>query len=170
MQTTVDFDTRIYDEIERDIRRLPKRFQSQFLKDTRRPIRNARRRFKRPPSRLPAHPFKWSFNQAAQMRARLWWFAAIAGRIPGVTINTSGGRYRRSGKLLKNVKLFFDRKKREFILEMPGVGKWVITEDQVPSHARTGWKQIDKQVEQLGNEMADIALMSWDKITDEVLE
>ena len=163
-----DFDTSVYRSVEENIKELPRRYRSQFLKDTRRPIENFRKRWKRPPARKPSSPFVWSYNANAQRRARNWWFAAIAGKIPGVTIKTDGKHYRRTGKLLKNIKVRL--KRNNILVEFPDVAKWVIWKQQIPSHKKTGWKRLDKDLEKTEAQMSDAALKSWDKATDEVLK
>lgn len=168
IKTKVDFDTTVYNQIEANIRELPRKYQKQFLKDTRRPVENLRRRMKRQPRKRGSEQFIWSHNKAKQGRAQRWWFAAIAGKIPGVTIRTDGKHYRRSGKLLKNVNIKL--KRNEILVEFPDAGIYVIWKQQVPGHKRTGWKRLDKELEKAEVQMSDTALASWDKITDEVLE
>jgi hypothetical protein len=168
----VDFDMRILDDIERDIKALPQRYRTEFNKETRKPIKNLRRRVGRVPARKPTLPFKWSKNREAQGRASRWYFAAVAGKIPGVRIPTSGGRYKRQNKLLEKLKIRFNRKERTITAE--GLGKedeawsYVIGPRQVPSHKRTGWKRVDKELDRAAGEFLDVSIRVWDKITDEV--
>jgi len=165
-----NFNEPLFDNIVADIERLPKKFQREFKKQTLKPIRNFRQRIKRPPSRQPAHPFIWSFDQAAQQRARNWWFAAIAGKIPGVRIDTDGEHYRRSGALLNNIRVFIDRPAGT--ITVTGVDSdafdFTVGRKQVPSHKRTGWKDIPEELEKASVEFIDKGLEVWDKLTDEV--
>jgi hypothetical protein len=166
----VDFDTHIMDDIEKDIKALPQRYRTEFNKETRKPIKNLRRRVGRAPARKPSLPFQWSKNRAAQGRARRWYFAAINNKIPGVRIPTSGGRYRRTGRMLKNLKVRFNRQQRTITAEGADSqgALHTIGPRQVPSHKRTGWKRIDKELDRAAGEFLDVSIRVWDKITDEV--
>ena len=168
VRAVVSFDSKFYDNISEDVGKLPKEFRAEFNRKSRNPIRNLRRRVNKTPSRFPTHPFIWSFDQGAQGRARRWWFAAIAGRIPGVTIETSGGRYKRKGF---KVTIIFDRPIGTIMAEFPSKGlRFVIWTQQVPSHARTGWPRVDKELERAEVEFLDNAIKVWDFVTDKVGE
>ncbi len=175
VKNSIDFGTSIMDAIEKDIKALPQKYRTRFNKETRKPVNNFRRRVTRVPAKKPAHPFVWSKKPSAQKRAKGWWFAAIAGRIPGVRILTSGGRYKRTGRLLKRLKVRFDRPARTItVTGLQGRGRrklgyrYVVFDRQVPSHKRTGWPRIDKEMERAAVEINDKAIEVWDKITDEV--
>ena len=167
-QPEVSFDGQFYDRISEDVRNLDKEFRAEWLVKTRNPIRNLRRRVNKAPSKFPTHPFIWSFDQGAQGRARRWWFAAIAGRIPGVTIETSGGRYKRKGF---KVTIIFDRKAGTITAGIPSSGlRFVIWTQQVPSHKRTGYVRVDKELERAEVEFLDNAIAVWYSVTSKVGE
>lgn len=170
-RTEVSFDGAFYDNITKNVKELPKVYRAEFLKKSRNPIRNLSRRVKRTPSRFPTHPFIWSFDAAAQGRARRWWFAAIAGKIPGVRIQTSGGRYRRTGKGPKGITVVFDRPEGTIAIEVEsaGFGLYVVGPRQVPSHARTPWPNIEKEARKAEVQFLDNAIKVWADVTDKVI-
>jgi len=170
--TTVSYDGKFIQRINRNIDALPKEFRAEYKRRTRNPIRNLRRKVTRTPSRVPRHPFIWSLEASAQARARRWWFAAIAGRIPGVKIQTSGGRYKRTGKGPKGVKIIFDRKEGTITIEIKSdrFAKYVIGSKQVPSHKLTGWPRADKEIEKAEVKFLDNAIKVWDDITNKVID
>lgn len=171
-RTSVSFDGQFNDNISKNVVNLPREFKAEYKRRSRNPIRNLSRRIKRTPARQPAHPFIWSFDAEAQGRARRWWFAAIAGKIPGVTIQTAGGRYRRTGKGPKGITVIFNRPDGTITAEIknPRFFKWVVSEDQVPSHARTPWPNIDKEIIKAEVEFLDNAIQVWTDIADRVIE
>ena len=92
------------------------------------------------------HPFEFETD-----KSRRWYFAAINGRIPGVTIPTSGGRYRRTGRLKESffVKTVTSEGQFQIVLGSDSsIIKWVQgTFDrrrryQVRGHRNTGWQLI----------------------------
>lgn len=172
VQIQGNFNEPLFDNIVENIGRLPKDFQREFKKQTLKPIRNFRARIKRPPSRQPTHPFIWSFDQGAQNRARRWWFAAIAGKIPGVRIETDGNRYRRSGKLLAAISVHIDRPVGT--ITVTGIDSdafdFTVGKKQVPSHQRTGWKDIPDELEKATVEFIDKGIEVWDDLTDRIGE
>jgi hypothetical protein len=166
VRAVVSFDGAFYDNITKDVNNLDRDFRAEFNRKSRNPIRNLRRRVNKVPSKFPAHPFIWSFDQGAQGRARRWWFAAIAGRIPGVHIETQGGRYKRKGF---KVTITFDRPVGTIAAEFPSKGlRFVIWTQQVPSHKRTGWVRVDKELERAEVEFLDNAIKVWDSVTSKV--
>jgi hypothetical protein len=170
-RTEVSFKGDFYDRITANVKKLPKEFSAEFMRKSRNPIRNLRRRVRRTPSRFPTHPFIWSFDAAAQARARRWWFAAIAGRIPGVKIQTSGGRYKRTGRGPKSIMVIFDRKDGIIAIEVPasGFGLYTVGPKQVPSHARTPWPNIEKEAEKAEVQFLDNAIKVWIDVSDKVI-
>lgn len=169
--TKVSFDGAFIGNINKNVANLPAKYKAEFKKRSRNPIRNLSRRVKRTPSRFPAHPFIWSFDKAAQGRARRWWFAAIAGKIPGVSIQTAGGRYRRTGKGPKGITVVFDRPDGSISIEVKSTrfGIYVVSPRQVPSHKRTGWPDIEKEIVKAEVEFLDNAIKVWTDITDKVI-
>ena len=166
VRAVVSFDGAFYDNITEDVRNLPREFRAEFNRKSRNPIRNLRRRVNKTPSKFPTHPFIWSFDQGAQGRARRWWFAAIAGRIPGVHIETQGGRYKRKGF---KVTITFDRPIGTIMAQFPKGGlRFVIWTQQVPSHKRTGWPRVDKELQRAEVEFLDNAIKVWDSVTSKV--
>lgn len=140
-----------------------------------RQLRNSLKRFRRElkqlePDTSPTLPFIWSFDPLAQARAHRWYFAAIAGRIPGVIIPSSGGRYRRTHEIINGWTLKFDQKKRQFIARNPVKGvERVMGSLQVPSHARTRWPD-EAELERVLNNFAVLLsndlVETWITITD----
>lgn len=161
----VSFDGKFYSNIEKQAKNLPREFRAEFFRRTRNPIRNLRRRVNKVPSKLPGHPFIWSRSKAKQKAARGWWFAAIAGKIPGVRIPTAGGRYKRQGS---KVEIEFNRTERTIsssTLES-GFGLYTVGPRQVPSHKATGWPQVDEELEKAEVEFLDNAIAVWIDLTD----
>lgn len=168
----VNFGDQLLTNIEKDVARLPKEFRAEYKRRTRNPVRNLKRRIAREPSRQPAHPFIWSFDTAAQTRARNWWFAAINDKIPGVSIPTDGSRYKRTGKGIEGIQVIFDRPLDTIAVEVADdrFYNYVVGPRQVPSHQRTGWKRIDLEIERAEVEFLDNAIAVWDDLTNKVGE
>ena len=94
------------------------------------------------------HPF-----QFATAKSRRWYFAAVRGKIPGVTINTDGTRYVRTGGLSAawDVRVDEDRRGVTIVVDNPTRaavyvgGSMSLTNPsraarrQVPGHRNTGW-------------------------------
>jgi len=167
----VSFAGPFIDNINKNVKNLPREYKAEFKRRSRNPIRNLARRVRRTPARFPTHPFIWSFDAAAQGRARRWWFAAIAGKIPGVTIQTSGGRYRRTGKGPKGITIVFDRPEGSISIEVKSrrFFLYVVGPRQVPSHARTPWPNIIKEITKAEVEFLDNAIQVWADVTDKVI-
>jgi hypothetical protein len=148
--------------IAKNIPKLPGQFNKEFAKNMQQPTQKFNQTVQAVPAKLPGHPFIWSKVKAAQARARRWWFAAIAGRIPGVRIETSGGRYKRQSNKI-DAGAIVDDKKGIITIEIPGgaFGEWVVTKKQVPSHKRTPWPRIDKEAETYTEETIDVAGDTW---------
>lgn len=90
----------------------------------------------------PAHPFVWSFDEAANARAKRWWFYAIHAGI--VATDPITKRYLRTGKRMKGWHFVTDASDDGGILTVtnkePGV-EFVYGFRQVPSHELSGWPQ-----------------------------
>jgi len=170
VRVEINFGDQLLTKIEKDVANLPKEFRAEYKRRTRNPVRNLKRRIAREPSRQPAHPFIWSFDAAAQARARNWWFAAIGGKIPGVSIPTDGNRYRRTGKGVAGIDVVFDRPQDTIAIEVADQRfyNYVVGPRQVPSHERTGWKRIDLEIQRAETEYLDNAIAVWDDLTDKV--
>jgi len=170
-RTSISFDGAFINNINKQVKDLPKAYKAEFKKRSRNPIRNLSRRIKRTPARFPTHPFVWSFDAAAQGRARRWWFAAIAGKIQGVKIQTSGGRYKRTGKGPKGITVVFDRPDGAISIEVKSKRffLYVVWPRQVPSHARTPWPNIEKEITKAEVEFLDNAIQVWADITDRII-
>jgi len=168
----VNFGDQLLTSIEKDVAALPKEFRAEYKRRTRNPVRNLKRRIAREPSRQPTHPFIWSFDTGAQARARGWWFAAIAGKIPGVSIPTDGNRYKRTGKGVEGIQVVFDRPMDTIAVDIADESfyNYVVGPRQVPSHQRTGWKRIDLEIERAEVEFLDNAIAVWDDLTNKVGE
>lgn len=84
-------------------------------------------------------------------KSRRWYFAAVNGRIPGVTIPTANGRYRRTNGLARS--MFFDAQVRADRVDIVAgssadMAKHVVgsfdrrRSYQVAGHRRTGWQHL----------------------------
>lgn len=96
------------------------------------------------PEDLPALPFIWSNDPAAQARARRWYFA---NKVPK---GSKGGRYQRTGQLEAGNEVVFTPQENggQFdFLNPANAFKYVYGDRQVPSHYLTGWPQEDKALE-----------------------
>jgi hypothetical protein len=155
--------------IAKNIPKLPKLFNKQLADDLEQPTQAFNKTVQTVPSKLPGHPFIWSKLKAAQNRARRWWFAAIAGKIPGVRIETQGGRYKRkSDKIDAGAEV--DPKTGIVTIEIPAgaFGTWVTGPKQVPSHKQTPWPRIDKEAEEYTEEVIDVAADTWFNLGEKV--
>jgi hypothetical protein len=157
--------------IAKNIPKLPGQFNKELAKNMQAPTKQFNQTVQTVPSRFPAHPFIWSKVKAAQARARRWWFAAIAGRIPGVRIETSGGRYKRQSDKI-DAGAMVDDKKGIITIEIPGgnFGDYVTGPKQVPSHKRTPWPRIDQEAEAYIEETIEVAADTWFDLTGKVAE
>lgn len=114
---------------------------------------------------LPTHPFIWSRNKAAQARARRWWFRAVrTGQVP-----TEGGRYRRTGELVKAWKLVTEYSADGVTIKAtnsrPGA-RFVVGDRQVPSHIRSGHPQIAVEAEKSASRLTVEIVELWQTISD----
>jgi hypothetical protein len=88
--------------------------------------------------------FVWSFNRAANQRARRWWFDAIKRGV----INTDGEHYIRSGEIPNAWETEIIINTNEILLRIfnpaPGAERVYGSPEinQVPGHAFTGWTNI----------------------------
>lgn len=89
--------------------------------------------------------------QFQTLKSQRWWFAALAGNIPGVTISTDGKRYKRTGKLKESffVRVNASTDSFEIVLGSDSaITKWVMgsfdrsRDYQVIGHKQTGWIPI----------------------------
>lgn len=113
----------------------------------------------------PEHPFIWSFDPAAQARARRWWFWAVkAGVVP-----TENGRYKRSGRRIAGWKLITDYTDEGGVLRVenkePGV-EYVYGERQVPSHSASGWPYAELVLEEQGRVLTERVISIWQTVAD----
>ena len=155
--------------IAKNIPKLPGQFNKAYAQNMQQPTQKFNQTVQTVPSKLPGLPFIWSKVKAAQNRARRWWFAAIAGKIPGVRIETSGGRYKRKTDKI-DAGATVDPKAGEITIEIPGgaFGDWVTGKRQVPSHKRTPWPRIDREAEAFEEEAIDVAVDTWFEVGEKV--
>ena len=116
-----------------------------------------------PPDAQPDLPFVWSYDPAAQKRARGYYFAVI------VPKGSRGGRYQRTGKMAAAWDVLFTdaRDSASITLEndRPGA-EYVYGDKQVLSHYLTGWSQLDEIV-QRNQEALNLGLIEdWYTATD----
>lgn len=109
---------------------------------------------------VPRHKFIWSNDPAAQRRARGWWFNAVRkGLVP-----TANGRYARTGLLQRSWELT-SRIENYFggitLTNKRKGAEFVVGARQVPSHARSGYPQIDKLAEESGERLTNEVIALW---------
>lgn len=98
---------------------------------------------------LARHPFEF-----ATPKSRRWYFAAVSGKIPGVTIPTDGKRYLRTGQLSRGWSVYVQQRgeRVDVVVDNPARaavyvgGSMSLTnpsraaQRQVPGHRNTGWQ------------------------------
>lgn len=114
------------------------------------------------------HPFIWSNDPTANLRARRWWFWAInTGIIP-----TDGERYIRSHRLSEGWTVGVVNRNREVIItgqnERDGASyvHGNDTLDQVPGHRTTGWELARDVVDRYQDETEETLEDIWFTIVD----
>ena len=114
-------------------------------------VRRIRIRFAAPDD-TPSYPFVWSYDPAAQGRARRWWFA------------NKDGPHQRTGAMERAWDVRFvqvgDGGEIEAFNEASGV-EYVYGDRQVPSHYLTGWPQADTVVAEEAQVMTDQLIEDW---------
>lgn len=146
-------------------------FNTQFARNMREPTVKFNKSVQTIPANLPGLPFVWSKIRASNEKARRWWFAAINGHIPGVRIETEGGRYKRKSTSI-DAGAMVDKKTGNITIEIPDgkFGDYVVGARQVPSHARTPWPRIDKESEKFEDIAIDVATDTWLMIGNRVAD
>ncbi len=100
------------------------------------------------PQDLPALPFIWSSDPAAQNRGRRGYFAKL--KREG-KYNPNGGRHERTGDLERATEVHFYEVENGGFYQLengaPGAEFVITQEKQVPSHYLTGWQTVDEAVE-----------------------
>jgi hypothetical protein len=92
------------------------------------------------PDAVPDLPFIWSYDPAANARARRWYFA---NKVPK---GSRGGRYQRTGALEAAWEVVFveDDSGAAIVLQNDeDAARYVWGNRQVPSHYLTGWQPIE---------------------------
>ena len=116
-------------------------------------VRRIRIRFSAPDNG-PSYPFIWSYDPAAQGRARRWWFANKG----------KNGPHKRTGDMERAWDVRFiqvgDGGVIEASNEASGV-EYVYGDKQIPSHYLTGWPQADEVVEQEAAVMSEQLVNDW---------
>jgi len=138
-------DKEIMSEIRRIRRAAPIQVRA-FVNDTLKPDVQARAltEMQKQPRQSPL-PFVWSYNPAANARARRWYFA---NKVPKGAARKKRGRYVRTGQLVRGWKVLFDLRSATLKLtnEARGV-EYVQGNRQVPSHKKTRWANADTVAE-----------------------
>lgn len=156
----------ILSALDMDIDSLRGRLRKQYRRD----VKRLRNRAKRTLTRYPGpsvHPFVWSYNKAANDRARRWWFMAIDKGL----VRTDGVRYVRSGELGESWEMIYDASNGTitFFNSADGAG-YVIGDRQIPGHRRTGWQQIDMMLDDLMNYAHELAFDHWIDLVDSLVK
>ena len=88
--------------------------------------------------------FVWSFNKAANTRARRWWFWALSqGKI-----STDGKHYKRTGDMAERFHISVTRQGNVITIDAsnPAPGSEHVygseTQQQIPGHKTTGWIDV----------------------------
>jgi len=111
--------------------------------------------------------FVWSFNRAANARARRWWFWAIAQGI----VQTAGGHYRRTNKIAESWEFFATTSPDgiEIIANNDAPGSEFLygsqSRRQVPGHRSTGWLNLDETITLIGEGAEVDIFLAWDEFT-----
>jgi len=95
VRSRVVVDKNVVREVNRAVRVVKRQVDKAAQKSYRKVFPALERRLARYPSQRPAG----AKHEFASPASRRWYFAAVNGRIPGVTIPTRNGRYARTGKL-----------------------------------------------------------------------
>lgn len=111
----------------------------------------------------PVYPYVWSLNPAANARARRWYFA---NKVPK---GSRGGRYRRTGAMLKawKIKVAVRNDRALITMENPSLGaEYVQGRFQIFGHIRTGWPNADEIALKWSEIATDKFIDAWFTITD----
>lgn len=155
IKVEVFVDTDVFEAINAELKRVPALAKNVVTTAVRRSRKRIRQQIVEP-DRLPNLPFVWSFDPAANARARRWYFA---NKVPP---GSRGGRYQRTGDLVKSFDITTLRSDDSdlIMLDTDASGaEYVVGDRQVPSHAQTPWFQID-----------EIALRESELLTDELID
>jgi hypothetical protein len=122
----------------------------------------------RAPMPLPPLPFVWSLDPAANARARAYYFAVI---VPKNSHRGGGGRYPRTGELVKSVDI-----KAEFLAAYAAAQVAIYTRNpkiefvfgnrQVPGHKAGGKPNLDEMAERYGKLLFTGVREDWLTVTD----
>jgi hypothetical protein len=107
-------------------------------------------------------PFIWSYDPAAQRRARAWYYANR------VDPDSAGGRYARTGGLEEDWRVEGDYTPAGGVTTIANPNpqaKWVYGMAQVPSHARTGFIRIDAVERKYARVLGDLYVRTWRSVT-----
>lgn len=114
--------------------------------------------------RIPTLPFIWSFDPAAQARARRYYFGV---KLKG---KPRGGRYSRTHMLVNQwKKIIVARTPNEATFttgnDMPGLD-YVQGPSQVPSHNDSGWGRYDIVLPSVGDKVFNALSTKWFDVLD----
>lgn len=161
IQTTLDIDI-LY--AYRDLfSRLPKFAPKAFNRQLTKSKQKLERKLRVAPNALPNLPFIWSYDPVKQNRALRWYFA---NKVPK---GSKGGRYKRTGKLLRawEIKSIITPDSVTVTAQNNAPGAdYVIGDRQVPTHYETGWGQQDEILQRWSVELQDDMIEMWYTITD----
>jgi len=113
------------------------------------------------PQNVPDLPFIWSYDPAAQARARRWYFA---NKVPK---GSKGGRYQRTGAMAEAWDVLADATDYSGILAIDNPAKgaeYVYGPKQVPSHYATGWENVDDVISEFQEQATDEVIEIWGTI------
>jgi len=112
---------------------------------------------------LPTLPFVWSLDPEKNANARRYYFANKVDR------GSKGGRYPRTGALLEGFDIIVDVSEGTGVFtitnDVPGA-EFVIGFKQVPSHAASGWGNIDDIAVKFSELVTDDLINLWFTATD----
>jgi hypothetical protein len=115
------------------------------------------------PSNVPDLPFVWSYDPAANARARRWYFA---NKVPK---GSKGGRYQRTGALTDGLDVALFSETDGFSAAITSAFdkfEYVIGDRQVPSHEQTPWFNLDAIVDEESILLADEVIDRWLELVD----
>lgn len=117
----------------------------------------------REPPEQPSLPFIWSYDPEAQRKARAWYFI---NRVPQ---GSSSGGYQRKHDLVKAYVVRGTLTPHGGVIRLENTkegAEFVIGDEQVPSHAVTGWERIDDTAVRYSEVLAERLIDAWDTAAD----
>ena len=155
IQYEIFLDTDVLAAVQEQLKQMPKLTENALRIAIRRSRARLRSKIIAPPN-LPTLPFVWSLDPAANARARRWYFA---NKVPK---GSPGGRYQRTGALVEGINVTTIKDGDGDLISIGtdfDRARYVVGEQQVPSHQRTPWFELD-----------ELALEESLLLTDEVID